>query len=73
MTKIRLAIQTAVYGILAAIYMSLFFFGALYPEFGLPSNSIVTEADEDEDEESEETEKVVVYKSFLLERLKEWF
>lgn len=71
MTKIRLAIQTAVYGILAAIYMSLFFFGALYPEFGLPSNSIVSEADEDD--ALEETEKVVVYKSFLLERLKEWF
>lgn len=68
MTKIRLAIQTAVYGILAAIYMSLFFFGALYPEFGLPSNSIVEET-----EEEEGSEKEVVYKSFLLERLKEWF
>lgn len=71
MTKAKLAIQTAVYGILAAVYMSLFFFGALYPEFGLPSNSIVAETDEDD--ALEETEKVVVYKSFLLERLKEWF
>lgn len=90
----RLIAETAVYGLMAAIYTSLFFFGALYPKYGLPPQSIVydeteetaeqkesdaegaaetgkkTESTEGEDAAAEET---VVYKSLILERIKEWF
>lgn len=55
--------EAAIYGLMAAIYMSLFFFGALYPKYGLPPQSIVYD----------EEEETVVYKSLILERIKEWF
>ena len=67
--KGKLLLKTAAYGMLGAIYTSLFFFGALYPQFGIPEQSISCE----EDEEAAEEEETVVYKSLLLERLKEWF
>lgn len=55
--------EAAIYGLLSVIYGSLFFFGALYPRYGL-SAACVEESTEDEE---------VVYKSFFLECLKEWF
>lgn len=77
--KGKLLSEAALYGLLAAIYSSLFFFGALYPQFGIPSKSIVYE-EQEESEEAEETEETdeeeqeeVVYKSLILERLKDWF
>lgn len=72
----RILEETAFYGLLGMIYASLFFFGALYPQFGIPSQSIVreTETDGDEGTTEEKTDgEKVVYKSLLAERLKEWF
>lgn len=72
----RILGEAAFYGMLGMIYASLFFFGALYPQFGIPSQSIVRETETDEDEETTEEktdEEKVVYKSLLVERLKEWF
>lgn len=78
--KGKLLLETALYGLLATIYTSLFFFGALYPQFGIPSQSISCEAKEGESAEEtenpgtdEEETETVVYKSLFLERLKEWF
>lgn len=73
--KGKLLLETALYGLLTAIYASLFFFGALYPQFGIPSQSISCETEEEEtetaDTDEEETE-TIVYKSLFLERLKGW-
>ena len=46
----RLMKETIVYGLMAAIYTSLFFFGALYTKYGLPRQSVV------DDEREEDTE-----------------
>lgn len=51
----KLLLETAVYGMLTAIYTSLFFFGALYPQFGIPAQSISCE--EEEETTKEETKK----------------
>lgn len=75
MNRKRILGEAALYGLLGTVYASLFFFGALYPQFGIPSQSIVCESETDEeemDEEKTDGEKVV-YKSLLMERLKEWF
>lgn len=62
--------EILVYGMLTVTYTSMFFFGALYPGYGIPSQSIVYEEDGDgispDDVE-------VQYKSLLWEQLKEWF
>lgn len=55
--KGKLLRETAVYGMLAVIYTSLFFFGALYPQFGLPSQSIACESETEEEDSVEDTEK----------------
>lgn len=77
--KGKLVGETIVYGFLAAIYTSLFFFGALYPKYGLPSQSIMYEGQEEsgkhetpEEFDRDSTEEIV-YKSLILERIKEWF
>lgn len=104
----RLLLETAIYGLLTAVYTSMFFFGALYPDYGIPSQAVerqqetteeaasrtdktketdrAEEADRAEEtdkakeadraEETDKTEKAeeeIVYKSLLLEKLKEWF
>lgn len=116
----RLLLETAIYGLLTAVYTSMFFFGALYPGYGIPSEAVerqqetteeaasrtdktketdrpeeadkAKEADKtkevdraeetdktkeaDRAEETDKTEKAeeeIVYKSLLLEKLKEWF
>lgn len=128
----RLLLETAIYGLLTAVYTSMFFFGALYPGYGIPSEAVerqqetteeaasrtdktketdraeeadkAKEADRAEEadkaketdraeetdktkeadkakeadrvEETDKTEKAgeeIVYKSLLLEKLKEWF
>lgn len=73
--KIKLLEETALYGLLAAIYTSLFFFGALYPEYGVPAQCIEAEDQtEDCDEEwAEDTEQGIVYKSLFWQRIREWF
>lgn len=70
MNRKRILGEAALYGLLGTVYASLFFFGALYPQFGIPSQSIICESETDE--EKTDGEKVV-YKSLLMERLKEWF
>lgn len=66
--------EAAVYGLLSGIYASLFFFGALYPQYGLSTACIEEETEEEAEEgDGEQEDKEVVYKSFFLERLKEWF
>lgn len=74
--KKRILGEAAFYGLLGMIYASLFFFGALYPQFGIPSQCIVRETETDEEEGTTEEKTAgekVVYKSLLAERLKEWF
>lgn len=86
----RLLLETAIYGLLTAVYTSMFFFGALYPEYGIPSEAVERQQETTEEaasrtdkaeeadraEETDKTEKAeeeIVYKSLLLEKLKEWF
>ena len=57
--------EAAVYGMMAVIYSALFFFGALYPRYGIPPRSIRYEEESGEEE--------IVYKSLILEQIKEWF
>lgn len=73
--KKRILEEAALYGLLGTVYASLFFFGALYPQFGIPSQSIVCESETDDEETEAENaeEEKVVYKSLFMERLKEWF
>lgn len=75
----RLAAEAAVYGIVSAVYASMFF-GALYPKYGLPAQSVVTaeksdEADQqvDDMEATATNKEKVAYKSLIFERIKEWF
>ena len=73
-TRKKLLGEAAIYGLLSMIYASLFFFGALYPRYGLSTACIEDETEEGTAEADEEPEdEEVVYKSFFLERLKEWF
>lgn len=73
-TRKKLLGEAAIYGVLSMIYASLFFFGALYPRYGLSTACIEEETEEGAAEADEEPEdEEVVYKSFFLERLKEWF
>lgn len=101
----QLFMELAVYGMLTAVYTSMFFFGALYPVYGIPRQAVekqqteaAQEADEtketdrtneaDGTEETDRSKKAdrtnktdgteadaeeIVYKSLLLEKLKEWF
>lgn len=78
--KGKLLAEATIYGLLSMIYGSLFFFGALYPQYGFSPACIEEEENEGEEmgEEKEEEEKdpenrEIVYKSFFLERLREWF
>lgn len=64
--------EIAVYGLIGAIYTSLFFFGALYPQFGFSSAGIGYEKSEESLQDENGTEQEIVYKSLFLERLKEW-
>lgn len=59
--------EILVYGMLTVTYMSLFFFGALYPGYGIPAQSIEYVIDGENSGNDE-----VQYKSFLWEQLKEW-
>jgi hypothetical protein len=63
--------EAAIYGLLGMIYTSLFFFGAFYPQYGLPRQSAICQSRNEQMADEEEEE--VVCKSLLLERLKEWF
>lgn len=70
--------EASVYGLLSVVSLSMCFFGALYPKYGLPLQSAAVYEKEEaavrEDEEAaDETEETVVYKSLILERIKEWF
>lgn len=74
--RMRILGEAAVYGLLGMIYASLFFFGALYPQFGIPSQSIVYEMETEEVGELTDRKnggEKIVYKSLLVERIKEWF
>ena len=90
--KKRLLGEAAIYGLLSVIYGSLFFFGALYPRYGLSAACVEESAEDDGTEEDgmdgktgikrenktegkgEDSENgEIVYKSFFLECLKEWF
>lgn len=53
--KGKILLETAIYGMLAVIYTSLFFFGALYPQFGLPSQSIACESETEEEDSVKDT------------------
>lgn len=54
--KKRLLGEAAIYGLLSAIYGSLFFFGALYPRYGF-SAACVEESAEDGTEEDKTDRK----------------
>lgn len=57
------------YGIVFAIYSMAFLFGAMYPQYGIPKESIVYEMEEDGDDLEQEIK--VEYRSYFLDKLRE--
>lgn len=68
-------IEIAAYGMMTLAYGALFFFGALYPDYGIPRQSICYEEEVlKESEASDDLEQdEVQFKCLLWEELKEWF
>lgn len=67
--------KLCLYGTLSIVYTSAFFFGALYPQFGIPEGAVVYQENEKTDEAAEKAvtskdEAEVVYKSYFLEKIK---
>lgn len=62
-------LKLSVYGTVFAIYSMAFLFGAMYPQYGIPKESIVYEAEDDNDVSDEEIK--VEYRSYFLDKLRE--
>lgn len=69
--KVRL--ESLIYGLIGSIYATMFFFGALYPGYGIPTQSIVSEDEDPEKEKEKDAEEDITYECLLLETIKEWF
>lgn len=61
-------LKLSTYSIVCAIYSMAFLFGAMYPQYGIPKESIVYEAENDSDLDREIK---VVYRSYFLDKLRE--
>ena len=61
-------LKLSIYSIVYAIYSMAFLFGAMYPQYGIPKESIVYEAENDSDLDREIK---VEYRSYFLDKLRE--
>ena len=62
-------LKLSAYGIVFMVYSMAFLFGAMYPQYGIPKESIVHETEYDSDD-SEQGIKVE-YRSYFLDKLRE--
>lgn len=62
-------LKLSTYGIVCAVYSMAFLFGAMYPQYGIPKESIVYETEDDGDDSDQEIK--VEYRSFFLDKLRE--
>ena len=62
-------LKLSTYGTVLTIYSMAFLFGAIYPQYGIPKESIVYEAEDDNDDSDQEIK--VEYRSYFLDKLKE--
>lgn len=61
-------LKLSTYSIVCMIYSMAFLFGAMYPQYGIPKESIVYEAENDSDLDREIK---VEYRSYFLDKLRE--
>lgn len=63
----RNILKLSVYSTVCAIYTAAFLFGAMYPQYGIPKNSIVIE-----DMRTKENDggRKIVYRSYFAEKIK---
>ena len=62
-------LNLSAYGIVFMVYSMAFLLGAMYPQYGIPKESIVHETEDDSDD-SEQGIKVE-YRSYFLDKLRE--
>lgn len=62
-------LKLSTYGIVFAVYSMAFLFGAMYPQYGIPKESIVYETENDSDDLEQEIK--VEYRSYFLNKLRE--
>lgn len=62
-------LKLSTYGIVFAVYSMAFLFGAMYPQYGIPKESIVYETENDSDDLEQEIK--VEYRSYFLDKLRE--
>lgn len=60
-------LKLSIYGTLCTIYTAAFLFGAMYPQYGIPKNSIVIE--DTRTKENDGGQKIV-YRSYFAEKIK---
>lgn len=63
----RNILKLSIYGTVCMIYTVAFLFGAMYPQYGIPKNSIVIE-----DMRTKENDggRKIVYRSYFAEKIK---
>lgn len=62
-------LKLSAYGIVFMVYSMAFLFGAMYPQYGIPKESIVHETEYDSDDLEQEIK--VEYRSYFLDKLRE--
>ena len=62
-------LKLSAYGIVFMVYSMAFLFGAMYPQYGIPKESIVHETEDDSDDLEQEIK--VEYRSYFLDKLRE--
>ena len=62
-------LKLSAYGIVFMVYSMAFLFGAMYPQYGIPKESIVHETEDDSDDSEQEIK--VEYRSDFLDKLRE--
>lgn len=60
-------LKLSIYGTVCMVYTAAFLFGAMYPQYGIPKNSIVIE-----DTRTKENDggRKIVYRSYFAEKIK---
>ena len=62
-------LKLSIYSIVFAVYSMAFLFGAMYPQYVIPKESIVHETEYDSDDSEQEIK--VEYRSYFLDKLRE--
>ena len=62
-------LNLSIYSIVFAVYSMAFLFGAMYPQYGIPKESIVYETEDDSDDWEQEIK--VEYRSYFLDKMRE--